>query len=69
MSRDLEPKISKSLKEKYNVSDFRDLYAFYYPGFNLRSTEINAFLGLKQIEVIEKYCKKGRNYLIFTNKN
>ena len=57
-SRDLEPKISKELKEKYQVSDFRDLYAFYYPGFNLRSTEINAFLGLQQMNVIEDYCTK-----------
>ena len=57
-SRDLEPKISKSLKLKYDISDFRDLYAFYYPGFNLRSTEINAFLGIKQLEVITKYCNK-----------
>ncbi len=57
-SRDLEPKISKSLKEKYNITDFRDLYAFYYPGFNLRSTEINAFLGLKQMEIIENYCNR-----------
>jgi len=57
-SRDLEPNISKSLKSTYNISDFRDLYAFYYPGFNLRSTEINAFLGLKQLEIIKEYCDK-----------
>ena len=57
-SRDLEPNISKSLKSAYNISDFRDLYAFYYPGFNLRSTEINAFLGLKQMEILREYCDK-----------
>ena len=57
-SRDLDLEISKGLKDKYNISDFRDLYAFYYPGFNLRSTEINAFLGLQQMKIIDKYCKK-----------
>lgn len=57
-SRDLEPKKSISLRKKYDISNFRDLYAFYYPGFNLRSTEINAFLGLKQMEILKDYCNK-----------
>ena len=55
-SRDLDPKVSNDLKTKFKISNFRDLYAFYYPGFNLRSTEINAFLGLQQMKIINKYC-------------
>ena len=38
------------------------MYSFYYPGFNFRSTEINAFLGIKQLDLLEKYCQK-RAYL------
>ena len=60
-SRDLAPEISQSLKLEFGISNFRDLYAFYYPGFNLRSTEINAFLGLKQMEIIKKYCQKRQD--------
>ena len=58
--------VQKELKEKYQVSDFRDLYAFYYPGFNLRSTEINAFLGLQQMNIIDDYCNKRQLLLTET---
>ena len=34
------------------------MYSFYYPGFNMRATEINAFLGIKQLELVGSYCKK-----------
>ncbi len=57
-SRDLNEKLRNDLTRKYEVSDFRNLYSFYYPGFNLRSTEINAYLGLLQLDLIESYCLK-----------
>lgn len=56
-SRDLPDNKAKELKHKYSVTDFRDLYSFYYPGFNLRSTDLNAFLGIQQLELLEKYSK------------
>ena len=57
-SRDIDSKMAAELKNKYNINDFRDLYAFYYPGFNFRSTEINAFLGTLQMELVDNYCNK-----------
>lgn len=41
----------KELKNKeYNTSDFAAQYTFHYPGFNLRATDLQAFLGLRQLE-------------------
>jgi len=55
--RDLDPEFYKSLKSNYDISDFRDSYTFYYPGYNLRSTELNAYLGLLQMQLLDKYCE------------
>ncbi len=38
--------------------EFREFYTFYYPGFNLRSTDLNAFLGLSQIKKMNDIAKK-----------
>ncbi len=41
-------------RRNYEISDFQAQYTFYIPGYNLRPTEINAMLGLKQLEKLEK---------------
>lgn len=68
-SRDLESVYAKSLKEKYKIDDFREKYIFYYPGFNLRSTDLNAFLGLEQLKRLDDIAwERYKNYLIFKEK-
>ncbi len=57
-SRDINPLMAKDLKDKFKINDFRNLYSFYYPGYNFRATEINAFLGRLQMNLIEEYAKK-----------
>jgi CDP-6-deoxy-D-xylo-4-hexulose-3-dehydrase len=49
-SRDLSEETRAKLREEHSIDEFRDLYSFYYPGFNLRATEVQAFLGLGQLE-------------------
>jgi len=44
--RDLPEEKQTALREKYGIDDFRSLYTFYYPGFNLRSTDLQAFIGI-----------------------
>jgi CDP-6-deoxy-D-xylo-4-hexulose-3-dehydrase len=56
-ARDLDKKTKSKLLKKYNIDEVRNLYTFYYPGYNLRSTEINAFLGLGQLKKINKIAK------------
>ncbi len=57
-TRDLEENFAADLQNKYKINNFRNMYSFYYPGFNMRATEINAFLGIKQLELVNMYCKK-----------
>lgn len=52
-SRDLDPEYRTELTTRYETDSFRDLYTFYFPGFNFRSTDLQAFIGLGQIEKID----------------
>jgi len=60
--RNMDQNLVDNLKKKYNISDFRDSYTFYYPGYNIRSTDLNAYIGLLQMQILDKYCMK-RNEL------
>lgn len=64
--RDFDIDYQKKIREKYNVSDFRAFYTFYYPGFNLRSTDLQAFIGLSQLDKIDDFSKaRNNNYKIY----
>jgi CDP-6-deoxy-D-xylo-4-hexulose-3-dehydrase len=56
--RDLPVEKQNELREKYNVNNFDSLYNFYLPGFNLRSTDLQAFIGLRAIQKLDGYTKK-----------
>jgi CDP-6-deoxy-D-xylo-4-hexulose-3-dehydrase len=66
--RDLPEKEKIKLREKHNVGSFKSLYTFYYPGFNLRPTDLQAFLGLEQLLKIEKIVSKRKNNFDLYNK-
>jgi CDP-6-deoxy-D-xylo-4-hexulose-3-dehydrase len=62
--RDMSQEHSTRLQKQYNiVDDFESLYKFYHFGFNVRSTDLQAFLGINQLgrlsEIVEK---RNRNY-------
>jgi CDP-6-deoxy-D-xylo-4-hexulose-3-dehydrase len=64
--RDLPESKKIELREKYNVSNFRALYTFYYPGFNLRATDLQAFIGINQLKNIETVVtNRYRNYNLY----
>jgi CDP-6-deoxy-D-xylo-4-hexulose-3-dehydrase len=64
--RDLSIKKQKELREKNNISDFDAFYTFYYPGFNLRSTDLQAYIGLGQLEKLDFIIEKRfENYKKF----
>ena len=53
-------------KQSYDIDEFRNFYTFYYPGFNLRSTDLNAFLGLSQLKKMESIVEiRKRNFDIY----
>ena len=68
-SRDLDINYKKKLLNKFNVDIFKNLYTFYYPGYNLRSTDLNAFLGINQLNKINKISKTRNNNFYYYKKN
>lgn len=66
--RDLSSKTQKKLQKEWNISEFNALYTFYYSGFNLRSTDLQAFIGIGQIEKLDLWGeKREKNYKVYQN--
>tara|TARA_Y100001938_G_scaffold149940_1_gene238807 strand:- start:6675 stop:7835 length:1161 start_codon:yes stop_codon:yes gene_type:complete len=49
-AKDLDEKEYGRLIKKYRVDDFHKPFTFFVPGFNLRSTDLQAFLGIRQVK-------------------
>jgi|TARA_R110001583_G_scaffold48281_4_gene151312 CDP-6-deoxy-D-xylo-4-hexulose-3-dehydrase len=56
--RDLNKESQLKWRDEWDIDDFRAQYTFYYPGMNLRSTDLQAFIGLNQIQKIDTFSKK-----------
>ena len=64
--RDLDEPFKTDFKKGYNVDKFKDLYTFYFPGFNLRSTDLQAYIGLLQMEKIDNVVNiRNTNYNLY----
>ena len=64
--RDLPKEKQEELRKKYKVSEFDSLYNFYVPGFNLRSTDLQAFIGLRSIDKLDEYSKvRNLNFKLY----
>ena len=64
--RDCDKDVQTLWRDKYNVDDFSSLYTFFYPGFNVRSTDLQAFIGLRQINKLDNYkIKRNTNYKLY----
>jgi|TARA_Y100000034_G_C6906261_1_gene420664 CDP-6-deoxy-D-xylo-4-hexulose-3-dehydrase len=48
--KDLDREVYSDLIKKHNVDDFHKPFTFFVAGFNLRSTDLQAFLGIRQME-------------------
>jgi len=64
--RDMDVEYYSDLREKYNVGDFNALYTFYHTGFNVRSTDLQAFLGIRQLERLPDIVNnRNTNYNLY----
>ena len=63
--RDLPKWKQNELRDKYQCSDFDALYNFYVPGFNLRATDLQAYIGLRAIDKLDKYCESRNNNFLY----
>ena len=59
MTREADPQTH----EKYSKPDVNPLFTFAVPGYNMRSTELNAVLGLEQIHRLDNNIKKRQKNL------
>ena len=60
--RDMDAPYQQNLRESTGIKEeFDALYKFHYFGFNLRSTDLQAFLGLEQLKRLPDYIK-ARNF-------
>lgn len=62
--RDLDTEKQIELQQDWDVSTFNSLYTFYYQGFNVRATDLQAYIGLTQIDKLDDWgVKREHNYL------
>lgn len=65
-ARDVDSKTQKSWKKNAGteIDEFRNLYTFYHSGFNLRSTDLQAFLGLSQLDRLPEIANvRSQNFI------
>ena len=59
-AKDLSEASSREKMEARGIDNFHSPFTFFVPGFNLRSTDLQAFLGIKQVERAD-WCAQRRN--------
>lgn len=59
--------LSEESKNKYpDKGQFGSLFTFYLPGLNVRSTDLQAFIGLRSIDKLDKFSKKrNKNFMTY----
>jgi len=64
--RDLDEEAQRKLRDKWGIDDFSALYTFYEPGFNLRSTDLQAVIGIKQLDKVDAMIdQRNENFYHF----
>ena len=65
-SRDVPEADRQAWKKEFAIDDFREFYSFYYAGYNLRSTDLNAYLGRLQLKRLPEIAKvRARNFELY----
>ena len=68
-SRDLDKKYKLNLEKKFKVDKFKSLFTFYYSGFNVRSSDFNANIGIGQLNKIKNIAEvRQKNFLFYKKK-
>ncbi|PCJ62173.1 MAG: aminotransferase DegT [Candidatus Hydrogenedentota bacterium] len=55
-AKDLDAEAESQQAGQFEVDGFNRPFTFYYPGFNLRSSDLNAVVGLAQMKKIDRVC-------------
>ncbi len=68
-SRDMQKSFKKKLEKKFNIDEFKSFFTFYYSGFNIRSSDLNALIGVEQLKKLNKISKIRHNNFIRYKEN
>ena len=64
----LDPKTRAGLLKKYKIEDMGTHFIFCEPGFNFRLTDLQAFIGLRQLEKMDWLVEnRSRNHNLYKN--
>ncbi|MDP1879761.1 MAG: aminotransferase class I/II-fold pyridoxal phosphate-dependent enzyme, partial [Parachlamydiaceae bacterium] len=62
-ARDIEEDHHQKWKSGFDIDEFREYYSFYHFGYNLRPSDLNAFLGITQVKKLDLIVKRRQeNY-------
>ena len=62
-------KFKRNLEKKYKVNEFTSLFTFYYSGFNIRSSDLNAKLGITQLKKLDRISsQRHKNFKYYKKK-
>ena len=65
-AKDLEPEKAERAASERGVIDFNKPFTFYHPGFNVRSTDLNARIGLSQMKKLDRVLEsRTRNHCVY----
>ncbi len=68
-ARDMGSKFKRKLERKYKVNEFTSLFTFYYSGFNIRSSDLNAKLGIAQLKKLDRIAsQRHKNFKYYQKK-
>lgn len=65
--KDLDAETRSRLMKQYGIDEWHEPFTFFIPGFNLRSTDVGAFLGIRMMEKADMVTNiRKRNHLLYT---
>lgn len=65
-SKDLDRAAHARLVKKHKIDDFHSPFVFYIPGYNLRSTDLNAQLGINQVRKLDRMTRaRQKNHELY----
>ncbi|MBI2596276.1 aminotransferase class I/II-fold pyridoxal phosphate-dependent enzyme [Candidatus Daviesbacteria bacterium] len=64
--KDLDSETESAFMQKYGIDEFHKPFTFFVPGFNLRSTDLNAFLGLEMMKKADEVSTvRMENHMVY----
>jgi CDP-6-deoxy-D-xylo-4-hexulose-3-dehydrase len=65
-AKDLSPEREAELAKEVGALDFNRRFTFYYPGFNVRATDLQARFGLRQmLKIPQVFARRTENHRIY----